>query len=225
RMREMLRVAGGAGGLAAHQVVETVARTLRRATGSAPAGPRGGGARAAARAVPMPRATVDAGAHMFASTALWPCAEPGDLLISNGLATMGVALPAAIGAALQERSRPVVAFTGDGGLAMCLGELATAVEQRAPVIVVVFNDAALSLIDIKQQHRGLAATGVRTREADFRGVMRALGGQAWRAATAASLRAAVRRAHALASGGGGPCLIDVRVDPCGYRAQMRALRG
>ncbi len=52
------------------------------------------------------RVTVDAGAHMFPATVLWPVAEPGKMLISNGLSTMGFALPAAIGAALLERGRP-----------------------------------------------------------------------------------------------------------------------
>ncbi len=206
RMRGMLRIRTAGRSLAPHQVVETVARAVR-AQGQ------------------RVRVTVDAGAHMFAATALWPCVEPSDLLISNGLATMGFALPAAIGAAQHDRVRPVIAFTGDGGLAMCIGELGTAVEQRAPVIVIVFNDAALSLIDIKQQHRGLPATGVRTHEADFRGVMRAFGGQGWRVSTAASLRAAVRRAIVAVSAGEGPCLIDVRVDPGAYPAQMKALRG
>jgi acetolactate synthase-1/2/3 large subunit len=72
------------------------------------------------------RITVDAGAHMFPVMSLWPATEPGDVLISNGLSTMGFALPAGIGAALLDRSRPTVVFTGDGGLLMCLGELRTA---------------------------------------------------------------------------------------------------
>src|SRR5262249_62264792 len=59
------------------------------------------------------RVTVDAGAHMFPVTMLWPCREPNELLISNGLSTMGFALPAAVGAALVDRNRPVVALTGD----------------------------------------------------------------------------------------------------------------
>ena len=52
------------------------------------------------------RVTVDAGAHMFAATSLWPVSEPNGMLISNGLSTMGFALPAAIGAALLDRRAP-----------------------------------------------------------------------------------------------------------------------
>ena len=56
---------------------------------------------AAARLAPLAgRVTVDAGAHMFPATMLWPVDEPNGMLISNGLSTMGFALPAAIGAAL-----------------------------------------------------------------------------------------------------------------------------
>ncbi len=76
------------------------------------------------------RCSVDAGAHMFSATAYFPSANPGDLLISNGLATMAFALPAAIAAALEDPSQPVICFTGDGGLMMALGELCTAVETR-----------------------------------------------------------------------------------------------
>ena len=60
-------------------------------------------------------ATVDAGAHMFPVTAYWDALEPGECLISNGLATMGFALPAAIAAQLHHPDRRVVCLTGDGG--------------------------------------------------------------------------------------------------------------
>ncbi|MEZ5738106.1 MAG: thiamine pyrophosphate-dependent enzyme [Burkholderiaceae bacterium] len=178
-------------------------------------------ARQAAKLPQWPRATVDAGAHMFSATTFWPCAQPNDLLISNGLATMGFALPAGIAAALHEPSRPVIAFTGDGGLLMCAGELATAVEQQVRLIVIVFNDGALSLIDIKQQQRQLPAAGVRWAPHDFAAMMKAFGGLGLRARTAASYSAALRRAlqH------DGPSLIDVQVDPSGYPEQLRALRG
>ena len=100
------------------------------------------------------RATIDAGAHMFPVIAHWPARAPNDALISNGLATMGFALPAAIASALEEPARPVIAFTGDGGLMMTLGELATAAERACALLVLVFNDGALSLIDRKRTASG-----------------------------------------------------------------------
>lgn len=178
-------------------------------------------AQAAAGLPRWPRVTVDAGAHMFSATAFWPCRAPRDLLISNGLATMGFALPAAIASALADPRRATIAFTGDGGLFMCQGELATAVDVGARIVVVVFNDGALSLIDIKQQQRRLPTSGVRWRRADFAASMRAMGGRGYRVATLE----AYRRALAEALAGEGPALIDVQVDPSGYPEQLAALRG
>jgi len=168
-----------------------------------------------------PRIAVDAGAHMFPCTTFWQCERPGDLLISNGLATMGYALPAAIAAAWHDPARGALAMTGDGGLLMCAGELATAAALRLNLTILVFNDAALSLIDIKKGARDLPEGALDWPEADFAQVMRGFGGSAWRVADAQGLRAALREAQSTP----GPRLIDVRTDPSSYPAQIKALRG
>jgi thiamine pyrophosphate-dependent acetolactate synthase large subunit-like protein len=168
-----------------------------------------------------PRVAVDAGAHMFSATAFWECGQPRDLLISNGLASMAYALPAGIAAALHDPARGAIAFTGDGGLMMCLGELASAAEAGARLVTIVFNDAALSLIDIKQQQRQMAPEGVRWARADFAKVAEGMGVRGFRAADEAEYRVALRAALAH----DGPSLIDVRVDPAGYLAQLQAMRG
>lgn len=179
-------------------------------------------AQAAARAAGRdPRVTVDAGAHMFSATAFWECARPRDLLISNGLASMGFALPAAIAAALHDPARGAVCFTGDGGLMMVAGELATAAEAGARLVTIVFNDGALSLIDIKQQQRQLPTSGVRWARPDFAKVAEGLGVAGFAARDAEQYRAALRAAFAH----DGPSLIDVQVDPAGYPAQLQAMRG
>ena len=82
-------------------------------------------------------------------------------LISNGLATMGFALPAAIAAQLVHPDRRVVCFTGDGGLMMVAAELETVARLRLPIVIVVFNDAALSLIEVKQEQKGFAGASMR----------------------------------------------------------------
>jgi acetolactate synthase-1/2/3 large subunit len=143
------------------------------------------------------------------------------VLISNGLATMAFALPAAISAAVQEPGAPVLCFTGDGGLMMCLGELCTAVEQRAQIIVIVFNDSALSLIDIKQQSRSLEPNGVRWQHHNFAATMSALGGFGVSVSTEQEFVAAMERALITK----GPSLIDVSIDPAGYPEQLKAMRG
>jgi acetolactate synthase-1/2/3 large subunit len=179
-------------------------------------------ARAAVAAAPAgTRLTIDAGAHMLPAMALWPARAPFDVQISNGLSTMAFALPAAIATALAEPGVRVLAITGDGGLSMCLGELATAARERVPVTVLVFNDGALSMIDLKQQQRGFASRGVRTAALDFARIAEGAGCRAARADD----RAALERALAQAFSGDGPMLIDARVDPSGYRAMFEAIRG
>lgn len=168
-----------------------------------------------------PRVAIDAGAHMFPATTCWQCERPGDLLISNGLATMGFAVPAAIAAALHDPARGALAFTGDGGLLMGLGELATAAVLGARLVVVAFNDATLSLIDIKKEKRDLPDGALGWPRADLAGAMRSMGGIGLHADTEAELAAAMAEACATR----GPVLIDVAVDPSGYPAQIKALRG
>ena len=167
------------------------------------------------------RLTVDSGAHMFSAMALWRAEAPGDVLKSNGLSTMGFALPAAIAAALEEPARPVIAMIGDGGLQMCLAELATAARIGCRIVVVVLNDSRLSLIDIKQQRQQRPSRGVRYQAIDYAAVARGLGCGAHRVAAADPLEPALARAFAQ----GGPVLVDVAVDPSAYNAQFEALRG
>ena len=121
-------------------------------------------------------ATVDSGAHRILLSHVWHCFGPRTLLQSTGLCTMGCALPLAIGAKLAAPARPVVAFTGDAGLEMVLGELATLRDLRLPVVIVVFVDASLALIEMKQRKAGQANLGVDFGATDFPAVAHALGG-------------------------------------------------
>jgi len=177
--------------------------------------------RIASTKLPNPRVTVDAGAHMFPATLLWPIDEPGGMLISNGLSTMGFALPAATGAALLDRGRTVVALTGDGGLLMCCGELATLARERLNVVVIVFNDRSLSLIDVKQRQRGHARTGVALGNVSWQELAHAYGLESYVAETADQFE----RAISVAAACRGPCLIDARVDPMPYEEMIRHVRG
>lgn len=167
------------------------------------------------------RVTVDAGAHMLPALMRWPVAAPNDLLISNGLSTMGFALPAAIGAALADRGRPVVALTGDGGLLMCLGELLTAVREKLPIIVIVFSDASLSLIEIKQQARKLPAGGVAIGEMDWPALADSFGAAGFRASSEQELAVAIEHA----AGYDGPSLIEAKIDRSNYGRMLKVLRG
>jgi acetolactate synthase-1/2/3 large subunit len=176
---------------------------------------------AAELAPPGTRLTMDAGAHMFASLASWPASEPFGALKSNGLSTMGYALPAAIASSLEEPSRHVVAVTGDGGLMMCLGELATAVEHGCNITIIVINDATLSLIDIKQQRQQYQSSGVQTSGINIAACAEALGCRAWRVEPDADIAPVLKEAFA----GQGPALIDVVADAEGYGDQLTRIRG
>ncbi|RMD62758.1 MAG: thiamine pyrophosphate-binding protein [Alphaproteobacteria bacterium] len=136
-------------------------------------------------------ATVDSGAHRILLSQVWRCTQPRTLLQSTALCTMGCALPLAIGAKLAAPRRPVVAFTGDAGLEMVLGELATLRDLALPVVVVVFVDASLALIELKQRRAGRGNLGVDFGATDFAAVARALGGRGVMVEDRAALRAAV----------------------------------
>ncbi len=94
---------------------------------------------------------------------------------------MGYALPAAIGAAVAMPDRPVVALAGDGGFAMLMAELETAVRERARLTVLVFDNAMYGTIRMHQEisHPGrVVATDLGP--IDFAAVAEACGARAWR---------------------------------------------
>ncbi len=115
----------------------------------------------------------------------------------------------------------MVAVTGDGGLMMCLGELATAKEHGCNITVIVINDATLSLIDIKQQRQQYESCGVRTSNIDLAACAGALGYRAWRVEEGDDIAPALREAFA----GKGPALVDVVANAEGYGDQLTRIRG
>ncbi|KNG92788.1 thiamine pyrophosphate-binding protein [Pseudaestuariivita atlantica] len=121
-------------------------------------------------------ATVDSGAHRILLSQMWTCRAPRTLLQSSALCTMGCAMPLAFGAKLAEPDRPVVAFVGDAGFMMVAGEVSTALDLGLPVIIVVFVDASLALIEKKQRERQLPNAAVDFGHFDFAAIARGFGG-------------------------------------------------
>src|SRR6185312_2867430 len=116
-----------------------------------------------ARAV-LPRntiATCDAGASRLLIVQKWESYGPREFLTSNGLASMGYAVPGALAARIAHPDRPVVAFTGDGGFLMTIAELQTAQRENLPIIVLVFDDQEIGLIRVKQEIKGILPHGVK----------------------------------------------------------------
>lgn len=139
--------------------------------------------------------TVDSGAHRILLSQMWRARRPLTLLQSAGFCTMATALPTAIGVKVAAPERRVVAAMGDGGLEMGLGELATLRDTGLPITVVVFQDASLALIALKQRAAGLARLGVDLGLTDFAAIARGFGGSGVTVETAEDLAAALDAAR------------------------------
>ena len=124
---------------------------------------------------------------------------------------MGYALPAAIAAGLVHRDRVVIAFAGDGGFAMTMAELETAVREKAKVIAIVFDNERYGTIRMHQDRRGGGAAGAIATDLgpmDFAAIARACGARGIRVETDAAFEQAVRQALA----NDRPTVIQVALD-------------
>ncbi|MFJ6699355.1 thiamine pyrophosphate-dependent enzyme [Streptomyces sp. NPDC091272] len=131
------------------------------------------------------------------------------LLGSYNLGSMANAMPQAIGAQLVDRDRQVVAFCGDGGLSMLLGDLMTIRSERLPVKLVVFDNQRLGMVKLEQEQAGLPEFGTVLDNPDFAAVAQALGITGIRVTRAEDLADGVRRAFEEP----GPVLLDVLTNP------------
>ena len=165
--------------------------------------------------------TMDSGAHMLPVAALWQSFEPRSFFCSSGLATMGFALPAAIGLAVASPSRPVLAFVGDAGLLMSAPELGTLAGLAATVVVLVFADRSLSLIELKVGQRSLPAGALATPAVNWQTLAESFG----LPATTASNEHALEDALAAALRRPGPSMVVATVDPSSYGRIAQVFRG
>jgi pyruvate dehydrogenase (quinone) len=143
-----------------------------------------------------------------------PCIWAARYLTMNGTrrligsfthGTMANALPHAIGAQASQPGRQVIALSGDGGLAMLLGELLTLRQMRLPVKVVVFSNGALSFVELEMKAAGIVTYGTSLDNPDFAAIARAAGLFAARVEKASELDDALRAAFDC----DGPALVDV----------------
>ncbi len=161
--------------------------------------------------------TIDTGAMRIAANHLIHARHPNQILQSNGLGTMGYALPAAIGAQIALPNEVVIALVGDAGLLMLLGELSTAAARDLPIVVVVFVDQSLSLIDLKQSRMHYAHVGVDVFTPNFAGIAEQFGGQGF---VASSLEEFRRQLQIGRSTRGCLTMIHVPIDQKSYDALM-----
>jgi len=143
-----------------------------------------------------------------------PCIWAARYLTMNGTrrligsfthGTMANALPHAIGAQAAHPGRQVIALSGDGGLAMLLGELLTVRQMHLPVKIVVFSNGTLSFVELEMKAAGIPAYATSLDNPDFAAIARAAGLAGVRVEKASELDDALRAAFDY----DGPALVDV----------------
>jgi len=150
----------------------------------------------------------DVGLHKLWIGRMFPAHEPGTVLIANGLAGMGFALPTAIAAKLVDPDRKVVAVSGDGGFLMNCQELETAVRLGTAVVNVVWENGQFGSIAWKQDKKFGRHFDVGFGNPNFVKLAESFGMPAWRCANANEFAPRLTQALALDV----PSLIVVPID-------------
>jgi acetolactate synthase-1/2/3 large subunit len=122
----------------------------------------------------------DVGAHKMWMARMFRCELPNTCLISNGFASMGIAVPGAIAAKLVHPGRNVVAVTGDAGFLMNSQEIETAMRCRLPIVILIWNDSGYGLIEWKQMNEFGRESHARFSNPDFVKYAEAFGARGYR---------------------------------------------
>ncbi len=150
----------------------------------------------------------DVGLHKLWIGRMFPAYEPNTVLIANGLAGMGFAVPAAIAAKLVHPDRKVVAVSGDGGFLMNCQELETAVRLGTPFVNIIWEDRQFGSIAWKQRTRFGRDFGTDFSNPDFVRLAESFGLPAWRVTSADDFADRLRYALELSV----PTLIVLAID-------------
>jgi acetolactate synthase-1/2/3 large subunit len=138
----------------------------------------------------------DVGAHKLWMARMFRCEHPNTCIISNGFASMGIAVPGAIAARLAFPARAVVAVTGDAGFMMNSQEIETALRLKTPFVVLIWNDNGYGMIEWKQLQTFGRCSNIRFNNPDFVKYAEAFGARGYRVESAADLLPILRRALA-----------------------------
>ena len=150
----------------------------------------------------------DVGAHKMWIARHYLCNEPNSCLISNGFATMGIAVPGSLAAKLLRPGSKVLAVTGDGGFMMNCQELETARREHLPFVTLIFNDSAYGLIQWKQNDRFGHTNMTAFTNPDFVQLAESMGCKGYRVERTGDLRAILEDAFRQDV----PAVIDCPVD-------------
>jgi acetolactate synthase-1/2/3 large subunit len=141
-------------------------------------------------------AICDVGAHKMWMARMFRCEHPNTCIISNGFASMGIAVPGAIAAKLAHPQRAVVAVTGDAGFMMNSQEIETAMRLNTPIVILIWNDSGYGLIEWKQMNSFGRKSHVDFNNPDFVQYAQSFGAKGYRISHSDELLAVLKQALA-----------------------------
>ena len=157
-----------------------------------------------------PIIVTDVGNHQMMTAQFFGFSRPRSFLSSLGFGTMGYGLGAAIGAQVANPDRRVVLITGDGSFHMNMNEMAVAVSEKLPVMVMVMNNSVLGMVREWQRlfyQERFSCTSIE-RHTNFVQLAEAFGAHGFRIEKKADIRETLRQAAAC----GGPCIVECVTD-------------
>jgi acetolactate synthase-1/2/3 large subunit len=151
----------------------------------------------------------DVGSHKLWIGRNYPVYEPNSVLISNGFASMGIALPGGLAAKLAKPSKQVVTVMGDGGFLMNSQEIETAKRVGIGYTIIVFNDNDYGLISWKQYSHTKKTFGTGLTNPDFKKYAESFGIPAYAPKTLKDLKSDLKKAIT----GQELCLVEIPIQP------------
>lgn len=152
--------------------------------------------------------TVDVGSHYIWMARKFRSYNPRHLLFSNGMQTLGVALPWAIAAALVRPNTQVVSVAGDGGFLFSGQDLETAVRKNLNIIQLIWNDGKYNMVEFQEEMKYKRSAGVEFGPVDYVKYAESFGAKGLRVTNQEELEAALKEGYATE----GPVLIDIPVN-------------
>ncbi len=158
--------------------------------------------------------TVDVGSHYIWMARHFRSYQPRHLLFSNGMQTLGVALPFAIAAALVRPNTQIISVSGDGGFLFTGQELETAVRRHLKIVHLIWNDGRYNMVEFQEEMKYGRSSGVDFGPVDFVKYAEAFGAKGLRVNHSGELAHVLSEAFATE----GPVIVDIPID---YRDNKR----
>ncbi|MCK1207864.1 acetolactate synthase AlsS [Streptococcus uberis] len=154
--------------------------------------------------------TVDVGSHYIWMARYFKSYEARHLLFSNGMQTLGVALPWAISAALVRPNKTVLSVSGDGGFLFSAQELEVAVRLKLSIVHMIWNDGRYNMVEFQEEMKYGRSAGVQLGDVDFVKYAEAFGAKGYRVDSKESFKETLEQA--IKESANGPVLIDIPID-------------